>query len=120
MTRHNQALGRWGEETAVRHLQLRGYTILARNLRTRHGELDIVAQKDEALVFVEVKMRSSNAFGFPEEAVTPRKQAHMLMAAEAYFEQHPNCPETWQFDIIAITRRAGSPPEIEHFENVIG
>lgn len=120
MTNRRQALGRWGEETAVRYLEARGYAILARNLHTAHGELDIVAGKDGALVFVEVKMRSSNAYGFPEEAVSPRKQAHLVSAAEAYFEQYPDSPETWQFDIIAITRRPGAPPEIEHFENVFG
>ncbi len=120
MTHQRQALGRWGEETAVRYLQTRGYIILARNLHTAHGELDIVARKEETIVFVEVKMRSSNAYGFPEEAVSPRKQAHLLSAAEAYFQQHPDSPETWQFDIIAITHRPGTAPEIEHFENVIG
>jgi hypothetical protein len=65
-------------------------------------------------------MDGSGGRGFPEEAVSPRKQAHLVSAAEAYFEQHPDSPETWQFDIIAITRRPGAAPEIEHFENVIG
>ncbi len=120
MNNRRQLLGRWGEETATRYLEARGYTILARNLHTRRGELDIVASKDGALIFVEVKMRSSTAYGFPEEAVNPRKQAHLLAAAEAYFAQHPDSPETWQFDIIAVTRRPGQTPEIEHFENVFG
>jgi putative endonuclease len=120
MTSHKQALGRWGEETAVRFLVQNGYIILARNIHTAGGELDIVALKEEAVIFVEVKTRSSNAFGFPEQAVTPRKQARMQRAAEFYFEQHPNSPETWQFDIIAITCKIGVLPEIEHFENVIG
>jgi putative endonuclease len=120
MTDRRQALGRWGEDTATRYLQEHEYTILERNLRTPHGEIDILASKEDVLTFVEVKMRSSNAYGFPEDAVSPRKQAHMLMAAEHYFENHPDSPETWQFDIIAITRRAGMPPEIEHFENIIG
>lgn len=120
MTDRRQALGRWGEDTAVRFLEQRGYTILARNLHSAHGELDIVAAKEGAVIFVEVKVRSSNTFGFPEEAVSPRKQARLVSAAEAYFAQHPDSPETWQFDIIAITRRPGAEPEIEHFENVIG
>lgn len=120
MTTRRQALGRWGEETTARYLQARGYAILARNFHTAHGELDIVAGKEGAIVFVEVKVRSSNAFGFPEEAVSPRKQAHLLSAAEAYFEKHPESPETWQFDIVAITCCPGAEPEIEHFENVIG
>jgi putative endonuclease len=120
MTDRRQALGRWGEETAVRFLEKNNYTILARNVHTGHGELDIVAQKDGVVIFVEVKARSSNRYGYPEQAVSPRKQAHLLSAAEEYFTQHPDASETWQFDVIAITRCAGSPPEIEHFENVIG
>lgn len=120
MTSRTKALGQWGEDTALRHLQQEGYTILGRNFRTRHGEIDILAEKESVLIFVEVKMRSSNIFGFPESAVTVRKQARLLMAAEAYLAQHPESPDTWQFDIIAITRQAGQAPEIEHFENVIG
>jgi putative endonuclease len=120
MSRTQQAIGHWGEEMAAHYLQERGYTILERNLRTAHGELDIVACKDNTIIFVEVKVRSSTAFGFPEEAVSPRKQAHLISAAEAYLARHPESPETWQFDIIAITRQAGVPPKIEHFENIIG
>jgi putative endonuclease len=119
MTTQQQTLGRWGEETAARFLEKNGYVILARNLHTAHGELDIVAQKDSAFIFVEVKTRSSDRFAFHEQSVTPRKQAHLLSAAEDYFAQHPESPETWQFDILAITR-IGAAPHIEHFENVLG
>jgi putative endonuclease len=119
MTDKKQALGRWGEDEAARYLQERGYEILERNYHTARGELDIIARRDDVLVFVEVKTRSSNRFGYPEDAVTARKQARMQKAAENYFENHPECPETWQFDILAITRTHGAPPAIEHFENVI-
>jgi putative endonuclease len=120
MTTQKQALGTWGEDIAVQYLEQIGCTILARNVRSAHGELDIIAMKDGVLLFVEVKTRSSNTFDFPEDAVTPRKQERMLLTAEYYLELHPDSPETWQFDILAITRRVGSPPDIEHFENVIG
>jgi putative endonuclease len=120
MKNHNQVLGRWGEDVAVGYLKNNAYKILARNYRTRHGEIDIVAEKEGAIIFVEVKLRSSIEFGFPEDAVTPRKQAHLLQAAEKYFIDHPDSPETWQFDIVAITRHPGSEPAIEYFENVIG
>lgn len=119
MTSGKRSLGQWGEEIGSNYLKDKGYAILGRNLRTPHGEIDILAEKDNALIFVEVKTRSSNRFGFPEFAVNPRKQAHMLSAAESYFQQHPDCPETWQFDILAITCQEGSPALIEHFENVI-
>ena len=113
-------IGRWGEEKAASYLQEHGYQILERNLRTPHGEIDLVASKDGLLVFVEVKTRSSTAYGYPEQAVTLRKQAHMLAAAETYFEIHPESSETWQFDVIAIQRSPGQEPEIVHFENILG
>ncbi|MGZ6792765.1 MAG: YraN family protein, partial [Mycobacteriales bacterium] len=65
-----QALGRWGEEHAVRHLEAAGYEVLSRNWRCREGELDIVARSGGALVFVEVKARTGTAYGEPAEAVT--------------------------------------------------
>lgn len=120
MKTQKQALGAWGEEIAVHFLLQNGYTILGRNMRFSHFELDIVARKDDALIFVEVKTRSSNRFGFPEDAVTPRKITRLVMAAESYLEQNPASPDTWQFDILAITRQADGPPAIEHFENVVG
>ena len=112
-------MGQWGEEIATRYLAGNGYTILERNLHTAHGEIDIVASKEAALVFVEVKARSSHAFAYPEDSVTRRKQAHLLSAAEDYLQKHPESGESWQFDVIAIERIPGSQPEIVHFENVI-
>lgn len=119
MTTRKMSLGHWGEEVAVHYLEEKGCRILTRNYHTAHGELDIVAFKEGVLLFVEVKTRSSNRFAYPEQAVSYRKQQSMLSAAEYYFSQHPDSPETWQFDIIAITRQAELPPEIEHFENII-
>jgi putative endonuclease len=112
-------MGRWGEDTAVGYLETNGYVILARNVHTSHGEIDIVASKDQLLVFVEVKTRSSHTFAFPEASVTPRKQAHMLSAAETYLNDHPEGGDTWQFDVIAIEGQPGGEARIEYFENVI-
>jgi putative endonuclease len=117
---HRQAVGHWGEDTAAGYLEANGYIILARNVHTPHGEIDIVASKYRMLVFVEVKTRSSHSFAFPEASVTPRKQAHMLSAAETYLDQHPESGDTWQFDVIAIEGKPGGKAQIEHFENVIG
>ncbi len=114
-----QKLGNWGEDLAAAYLQERGYAILARNLHTAHGEIDIVAGKEGSIIFVEVKTRSSNSFAFPETAVNTRKQRLMLSAAEKWFEQHPESPDSWQFDVIAITGTPGGKPQIEHFENVL-
>jgi putative endonuclease len=117
---HKQALGRWGEAQAAEYLSQRGYHILERNVRTPYGELDLVARQEAVLVFVEVKTRSSAAFGLPEAAVTPRKQAHLLAAAQAYLQAHPNLQGDWRVDVIAVQRPPrGKAPEITHFENAL-
>lgn len=114
-----QRFGAWGERLAVQHLEAHGYTILARNLRTPYGELDIIASQAEMLVFVEVKTRSSAAFGYPEEALTPTKQAHLLNAASAYMQAHPELPANWRIDVIAILQQPKQLPQIIQYENVI-
>jgi putative endonuclease len=120
MTGKTQATGRWGEQVAARYLESHGYTIYARNVHTAHGEIDIVAGKEAALIFVEVKTRSSHAFAYPEDSVTLRKQAHLLSAAQDYLQAHPESAESWQFDVIAIERKSVGKLELVHFENVIG
>ena len=120
MSTRKQVVGRWGEDTAARYLEANGYTILERNVRYAHGEIDIVASKGGVLVFVEVKTRSSHTFAYPEDSVTRRKQAYILSAADEYLQAHPECGETWQFDVMAVEGTPGGKAQIEHFENVIG
>ncbi|NJM41045.1 MAG: YraN family protein, partial [Anaerolineae bacterium] len=67
MKRQKAEVGAWGESIAAKHLEAQGYTILHRNWRHGHGELDIVARKGELVVFIEVRTRTSDAFGAPEE-----------------------------------------------------
>jgi putative endonuclease len=114
-----QRLGRWGEEAAAKYLQASGYAIVGRNVRLGHDEIDLIARKEDLLVFVEVKTRTSSSFAYPEDSVTMHKQTRMLAAAERYLDDHPESPESWQFDVIAVE---GSPEReaiITHFENVI-
>jgi putative endonuclease len=111
-----QSVGRWGEQAAVDFLCEHGYEIAARNVRTPHGEIDIVAGKDGITIFVEVKARTGRSFGPPEVAVTPRKQAHMLACAEYYAQQHEI--DHWQIDVIAVQRVKGQA-EIMHFPSAI-
>jgi len=111
---HNQRLGRWGEEQAAAYLRAQGYRVLAANLRTPYGEIDLLAQKEEETVFVEVKTRSNQRFGLPEEAVTPLKRSRMEACAAWYAAE--NGLENWQLDVIAI--ETGQPPRLEHFPNV--
>ena len=115
MTR-NQRVGKWGEQAASGYLKERGYEIVAANVRTPYGEIDLIAKKDDFLVFVEVKARTSKTFGPPEVAVTPRKQRHMLDCAGHYAQQ--NSIDHWQIDVIAVEQVEGRP-EITHFENAV-
>ncbi len=114
---HNQAIGRWGEKAAAEYLQACGYEIVEKNARTPYGEIDLVARRDGVTVFVEVKARTSRRFGLPEEAITPRKRAHMFAAAEHYAGEHEI--DSWQADVLAVEGVPGKTPGIEHFENVL-
>ena len=71
--KHNQKIGKWGEEAVAAYLAERGYEIIARNARTPYGEIDIVAKQADLTIFVEVKTRTSNKMGLPEESVNLRK-----------------------------------------------
>ena len=114
--KHNQEIGKWGEQAAADYLCQRGYQILDKNARTPFGEIDLVARLETLTVFVEVKARTTHSFGLPEEAVTPRKMTHMLACAEHYAAEHEI--DTWQLDVLAVEGKPGLPPRIDHFENV--
>jgi len=118
MSGWKQAVGKWGEDLAAKYLAQNGYRVISRNFRTPHGEIDLVTLHIGQLVFVEVKTRTSRAYGLPEESITPRKQAHMLSAAEYYLEHHPEY-ENWQYDVIAIERQPSGKVDLQHFENVL-
>jgi putative endonuclease len=114
-----QTLGRWGENTAAQYLSKKGYKILERNVHTPYGEVDLIASQGDDLVFVEVKTRASTSLGPPEVSVTPVKQYHMLSAAQAYLQAHPEITSDWRIDVIAILRLPDQGEQIEHFENII-
>ncbi|HMB22357.1 MAG: YraN family protein [Chloroflexota bacterium] len=115
--KHNQRIGKWGEDAVAAYLIERGYEIVTRNARTPYGEIDIVARQTDVTVFVEVKTRTSNKMGMPEDSVTLRKQAHMLACAEHYAAQ--KAIDHWQIDVVAVEGKLGSKPVITHFENAI-
>jgi putative endonuclease len=91
--------GRLGEDLAARHLQQQGYVIIARNVRFSFGEIDIIAQQGETLVFIEVKTRRSHSFGSPFDAVTPRKQQQLIKLAQAYLQGQERLV---RFDVVAV------------------
>lgn len=117
MSRRNQKIGAWGEGVAAQYLEEHGYKIAARNARTPHGEIDIVAEKDGISIFVEVKTRTSSKYGPPEMAVTTRKQEHMLTTAEYYAAE--NVIDHWQIDVFSVEGQPGRKPGVIHFEQAL-
>ena len=115
MPSRRQETGAGGEEAAAEALRRSGYEILARNLRTPFGEIDLLALDDDGvLCFVEVKTRSSDAFGHPAEAVTPAKQAHLKKAAAAVL-QHRRWDGPCRFDVVAVMPGEDGQPAVEIF-----
>lgn len=101
---------------AEQYLAGLGYTIIERNWRSGHHEIDIIAAKNGVLHFIEVKTRRSNKFGFPEESVDRRKLRCLIFAGDNYLQQHPHWKRI-QFDIVSITFN-GKAPEYFFIEDV--
>ena len=96
------AIGRAGEEAAAAFLAARGYRILARNVRFRTGEIDLVAEEAGALVFVEVKTRLGLGFGTAAEAITPQKQRQLVRLAAIYLAMHHYDERPCRFDVVTV------------------
>jgi putative endonuclease len=110
-----QQLGQAAEDLAATHLKKQRFTIIAHNYRYRRAEIDIIAQKHQLLVFVEVKARSSDRFGDPETFVTHKQQALVRTAAEHYIITH-DWSHAIRFDIIAILK-TNNHMQLTHFED---
>jgi len=104
-----QILGRMGEDLACRELRRRGYAIVARRYRTRHGEIDVVAREGETIVFVEVKARRGDAFGGGSAAVTAWKQQRIARMAADYLARRGLVDAPCRFDVVAVEFGAGRP-----------
>lgn len=107
------SLGRHGEEIACRHLRRHGYRIITRNYRSRLGEIDIIAEEQGALVFVEVKTRLGSGFCDPLEAVSQTKCRQISKVALEYVEKEGKQNHVCRFDVVGVTLKQGSPPRIE-------
>ena len=110
-------LGKKGEQLAEEFLQTKGFTILHRNWRYSHYEIDIIASKNGLPHFIEVKIRSSRQFGEPEESVTKKKIRFLLQAAEQFLFQHPEY-RNFQLDILSINLHPDKEPEYFFIEDV--
>ena len=109
-------LGTLGEDVAAEALRKGGYRIVARNHRCRRGEVDLIAEKGELLVFVEVRTRATAAFGGPEETVDARKQRRVIAAARDFLAQRRGPAKAARFDVIAVVD-GPTGPTLTHFEN---
>ncbi|MBM3414747.1 MAG: YraN family protein [Bacteroidetes bacterium] len=112
-------IGCKGEELAASWLKKKGFSIIHRNWRYRHLEIDIIANYEYTLHFIEVKTRSTNSYGGPELGVNWKKMLRLKRAADRYLQVNPG--HAWiQFDIVAITLCVGKPPFLEFFTDVYG
>ncbi len=98
---HSKSLGRMGEEASVQKLVREGYRILERNYSCRSGEVDIIAEHEGHICFIEVKTRSPRSWNSPESAVTPEKQGRVIRAA-SYYLANFRTPSPARFDVISV------------------
>jgi len=119
VSKRNINLGRLGEAQAAEYLRKKGYKILARNFRTRWGEIDLVALNGSFLVLIEVKTRWSKNYGLPEEAVTPAKIYSIKKVGQYFKTLFPQTPDLMRIDVIAIELdNLGNVQKLRHLKNV--
>lgn len=114
MAEHNE-LGKKGEELAIEYLQEKGYVILEKNYRFQKAEIDIIAKKEEVLIVVEVKTRSTSYFGNPQDFISSKKVKLLVVAADNYINEKELEVEL-RFDVITLIKEKGKF-KIEHLEN---
>ncbi len=118
MKTERQKLGKLGEDLATRYLQKKRYKILARNyIAGRYGEIDIIAEQNGQLVFIEVKTKTDEQFGSPEQEFNYYKKKKMRRAVQNYLFKNYNQDRDWRIDLIAIDVSARKP-DIRHYQNL--
>jgi putative endonuclease len=126
MSNQKATVGKTGEDVAVKFLEQNGYTVLERNYRSGHQEIDIIACDHEFLIFVEVKTRSchipeSMSYGRPARAVGSTKQKNIVLAAQSYLRQHPENTLQPRMDVIEIYLKKtveGAPPSLLNVHHI--
>ena len=117
----SREIGALGEKIAAEYLTGLGYVIRERNFRSREGEIDIIAEKDDFLVFVEVRTRRSLSFGTPEESVTAQKKERLIALTQAYMQDREDLPSSWRIDVMALELGPkGQISRLELIENAVG
>lgn len=116
MKEHNYKTGKHGEEIAEDYLIDNGYKIVIRNYRCRFGEIDIIAAKENTLIFVEVKTRSHQRYGLPRESVTYAKQKVIIKTAQQYIQRFKIKDKLFRFDVIEVYYDK-QPIKVVHIDN---
>ena len=116
MSAARQAFGELGERIAERWLRRQGWRIVQRRFRSGHRDIDLVAERDGLVAFVEVKARRGQRFGDPVEAVNWKKQRELGRSARVWIDRHGRSPEAYRFDVIGVLV-AGKRVRIRHVEN---
>lgn len=117
----NQITGTMGEKAACKYLLKQGYQIIAQNYRCRFGEVDIIAQDENlTLVFIEVKTRKSLTYGYPAEAVTRKKQKHIIYTSQFYLKYFQRTFDNIRYDVIEIFIDEYNKKWVRHIKNAFG
>lgn len=118
-TSPTKTLGQRGEQLAVNYLLQKGFSIVGRNWRCTHGELDIIARKAHTLVFVEVRARRADNSEMAFESITPRKRDKLIALANLYLTAHDLEDADWRVDVIGIGIPRSGAPIIHHAEDAL-
>ncbi len=108
----------FGEKLALRYLISKGYRILEHNWTCWGGELDLIAQKNKTVVFVEVKYRTSTLYGSPHEYIDHKKKQRLLRSINLYLLKNHLFSVQWRLDAVCLTKKFGKV-QIDHFENIL-
>jgi putative endonuclease len=111
-------LGKWGEKCAVGFLRKKGFKVITRNYSCRAGEIDVIAADPEgSIVFVEVKSRRDEVHAKAQDAVTPKKQKTMILAAKYFLRSYKVNDKPLRFDVVAVVLGQKAKPQIRHYQN---
>lgn len=112
-------IGEAAEQDAYQYLLSKGLKLITKNYRSKFGEIDIIMQDGQSLVFVEVRYRKNNLFGSGAESITPSKQKKLIRTANYYLQQHPKTSQfATRFDVISMSKKTNSNnSEIDWIQN---
>ena len=117
---YQKKIGNIGEKIAAEFLLERGYRLIDQQYTTRYGELDLVMDDSGSVVFVEVKTRTTDTFGLPENSITTEKLEKIQKAGLLWLQAHPERNDFWRIDVIAvILDHQNSVKDVQHFINVL-